>query len=255
MRWSRCTPRRPEEAGDVAAEAMVAAARTGGQRAAPVLVSWSGQATAGRQRQTMAQAGLAVFPTPEAAVRGALHLARDRRNRAAAAELPSREVLDLAPDRASVRRILEGVRAAYRPGADRGGGARRAGRLWRADRAGPPRRGPAGGRRCRRHAGLPRGAEDPQPRPAAQERGGRRRGRPVLRRRGAGRRRRRCSRGSGRSGRRRGSRASWCSARRRGRWSSALRLGDDAMFGPWIGFGQGGTAADLADDEAMTCRR
>jgi acetyltransferase len=29
-----------------------------------------------------------------------------------------------------------------------------------------------------------------------------------------------------------------------------LRLGEDAMFGPWIGFGQGGTAADLARDEA-----
>ena len=29
-----------------------------------------------------------------------------------------------------------------------------------------------------------------------------------------------------------------------------LRLGEDAMFGPWIGFGQGGTAADLAADEA-----
>jgi acetyltransferase len=30
-----------------------------------------------------------------------------------------------------------------------------------------------------------------------------------------------------------------------------LRLGDDPMFGPWIGFGQGGTAADLAQDEAF----
>jgi acetyltransferase len=29
-----------------------------------------------------------------------------------------------------------------------------------------------------------------------------------------------------------------------------LRLGDDPMFGPWIGFGQGGTAADIAGDEA-----
>ena len=29
-----------------------------------------------------------------------------------------------------------------------------------------------------------------------------------------------------------------------------LRLGDDPMFGPWIGFGQGGTAADIAEDEA-----
>lgn len=30
-----------------------------------------------------------------------------------------------------------------------------------------------------------------------------------------------------------------------------IRLDDDPMFGPWIGFGQGGTAADLADDEAI----
>jgi acetyltransferase len=29
-----------------------------------------------------------------------------------------------------------------------------------------------------------------------------------------------------------------------------LRLGDDPMFGPWIGFGQGGTTADLLEDEA-----
>jgi acetyltransferase len=29
-----------------------------------------------------------------------------------------------------------------------------------------------------------------------------------------------------------------------------LRLGEEVMFGPWIGFGQGGTAADLAEDEA-----
>jgi acetyltransferase len=30
-----------------------------------------------------------------------------------------------------------------------------------------------------------------------------------------------------------------------------LRLGEDAMFGPWIGFGAGGTAADLLADEAF----
>ena len=30
-----------------------------------------------------------------------------------------------------------------------------------------------------------------------------------------------------------------------------LRLGDDAMFGPFIGFGLGGTAADLLGDEAF----
>jgi acetyltransferase len=105
----------PFGAGDIAAEAMVAACQAGaGRRAAPVLVGWSGQATAERQRQVLARAGLAVFPTPEAAVRGALHLAQDRRNRAAAAELPPRQVLELAPDRAVVRRILADARAAGR---------------------------------------------------------------------------------------------------------------------------------------------
>ncbi|MBY0335053.1 MAG: GNAT family N-acetyltransferase, partial [Acetobacteraceae bacterium] len=37
----------------------------------------------------------------------------------------------------------------------------------------------------------------------------------------------------------------------RGALELRVRAGDDAMFGPWIGFGQGGTAADLAEDEAF----
>jgi acetyltransferase len=37
----------------------------------------------------------------------------------------------------------------------------------------------------------------------------------------------------------------------RGMMELRLRLGDDAMFGPWIGFGQGGTTADIARDEAL----
>jgi acetyltransferase len=80
-------------------------------RAAPVLVCWAGQATAGAQRHAMANAGLAVFDTPEAAVRGALHLWHDRQNRVAAAELPGRQVLALAPDRAAVAALLASVRA------------------------------------------------------------------------------------------------------------------------------------------------
>ena len=101
-------------AAEVATEAMIAAARTGTGRAAPVLVSWAGQTTAGRQRSRMAEAGLAVFATPEAAARGAIHLAADRRNRAAAVELPAREVLEVAPDRAVVRGILAAARSAGR---------------------------------------------------------------------------------------------------------------------------------------------
>ncbi len=80
-------------------------------RAAPVLVCWAGQATAGPQRAALARAGLAVFATPEAAVRGALHLWHDRRNRAAAAELPGRQVLALTPDRDAVAALFARVRA------------------------------------------------------------------------------------------------------------------------------------------------
>lgn len=89
--------------------ALSAAARA--TRRAPVLVCWAGQQTAGAQRAALAAAGLAVFPTPEAAVRGALHLLHDRQNRAAAAELPGRQVLALRPDRASVTALFARVRA------------------------------------------------------------------------------------------------------------------------------------------------
>ncbi|MCB4821092.1 bifunctional acetate--CoA ligase family protein/GNAT family N-acetyltransferase [Roseicella aerolata] len=239
----------PQEAGDVAAESMIAAARTGGQRAAPVLVSWAGQATAGRQRQAMAEAGLAVFPTPEGAVRGALQLARDRRNRAAAAELPSREVLEVAPDRRSVRRILESVRASFRRslteeealgvlaayGVPTVPGRRAAGPQEAADAAAmlgfpavlkilsPDLRhksevggvvlglGSAAAVKAEAEAML---ARIRAKRPEARIEG-------FLVQRQAAR-----------------------------ALELRMRLGDDPMFGPWIGFGQGGTAADLAEDEA-----
>ena len=80
-------------------------------RRAPILVCWAGQASAGPQRAALAKAGLAVFPTPEGAVRGALHLLHDRQNRAAAAELPGRQVLALRPDRAAVTALFARVRA------------------------------------------------------------------------------------------------------------------------------------------------
>jgi acetyltransferase len=97
-----------ENAETIAAGLAAAAKAT---RAAPVLVCWAGQATAGPQRAALARSGLAVFPTPEAAVRGALHLWQDRRNRQAAAELPGRQVLALSPDRAAVARLFTRLRA------------------------------------------------------------------------------------------------------------------------------------------------
>lgn len=97
-----------DENAETIAAALAAAAKA--TRAAPVLVCWSGQATAGPQREALAKSGVAAFPTPEAAVRGALHLWQDRRNRLAAAQLPGRDVLALAPDRDRVRALLARVR-------------------------------------------------------------------------------------------------------------------------------------------------
>jgi acetyltransferase len=99
----------PGENAETIAAGLAAAAKA--TRAAPVLVAWAGEATAGPQRAALARVGLAVFPTPEAAVRGALHLAQDRRNRRAAAELPGREVLALSPDRAAVAALFARVRS------------------------------------------------------------------------------------------------------------------------------------------------
>lgn len=105
----------PVQDQEVAASALAAAARA--TRGAPVLVGWLGQApAAAAARRRLALAGHAVFATPEAAVRGALHLATDRRNRAAAAELPPRDMLELAPDRAAVRAVIDALRAEGRLG-------------------------------------------------------------------------------------------------------------------------------------------
>ncbi|WP_343895869.1 bifunctional acetate--CoA ligase family protein/GNAT family N-acetyltransferase [Craurococcus roseus] len=242
----------PTPHGDdaAAAEAMVAAATAQRGRSAPVLVAWTGQETAAAQRRAMTAAGLAVFDTPEAAVRGALHLAQDRRNRAAAAELPPREVLDLKPDRASVRRILDGamidgrlaldeeeslaVLAAY--GLPTVPCRRAAGPAEAADAAAMLRFPVVlkvlspGLRHKSEVGGVVLGLNSARAvseaaeamldrlrtaRPDAPARGF------LVQRQAAGR-----------------------------ALELRLRLGDDPMFGPWIGFGQGGTTADIAGDEA-----
>ncbi len=82
----------------------------------PMLTCVLGETTGAGLRQRLAGAGLAVFASPEASVRAFGQLVAQRRARAAAVELPPRRVLRLAPDHASVRRILEGVRQAGRDG-------------------------------------------------------------------------------------------------------------------------------------------
>lgn len=81
---------------------------------APLLVCAMGETTGALRRAALVRGGLAVFATPEQAVRGFHHLVQDRRNRAAARELPPSTVLSHAPDRSPVRRMFSAARAAGR---------------------------------------------------------------------------------------------------------------------------------------------
>jgi acetyltransferase len=95
----------------VAVEAIVAASRA---IRVPLLVCAMGETTGAAHRRRLAEAGVAVFAAPEQAVRGFGHLVQNRRNRAAARELPSSAVLTLAPDRATVAALVGSVRGAGR---------------------------------------------------------------------------------------------------------------------------------------------
>ena len=77
----------------------------------PLLVCAMGETTGAAHRHGLAAAGVAVFATPEQAVRGFLHLVQDRRNRAAARELPPSAVLRIAPDQQAVRDAFARARA------------------------------------------------------------------------------------------------------------------------------------------------
>ena len=240
-------------ADDVAAEAMVAAAQAGpkqGRAAAPILVGWAGKALAGRQRGRLAEAGLAVFDSPEAAVRGALHLARDRANRLAAAELPSREVLELRPDRALVARLLARARADGRlalPEDEALEALAAYGLPVVPGRRTAPR--PEDAADAAALLGFPVVLKLLSPDlPFKSEVGGVRLGLegPAAVRGAAGAMLRRVAM------RRPEARLTGFLVQRQAARAQELRirLREDAMFGPWIGFGQGGTAADLAGDEA-----
>ncbi len=81
---------------------------------APLLVSVLGQTTGGARRHRLASQGVAVFATPEEAVGGFRDLLRHRDIRAAARELPPSAVLEVAPDRVAVARVIGQARDAGR---------------------------------------------------------------------------------------------------------------------------------------------
>ena len=96
----------PTGPGDAAAVEALAACRP--SLKVPLLACVLGETTGGAHRRRLAEAGLPVFATPESAVRAFALLVRQKRARAAAAELPARRVLELAPDLETVAGILAG---------------------------------------------------------------------------------------------------------------------------------------------------
>ena len=96
----------PTGVGDTAAVEALAACRP--SLRVPLLACVLGETTGGAHRRRLAEAGLPVFATPESAVRAFALLVRQKRARAAAAELPARRVLELAPDQAAVAGMLSG---------------------------------------------------------------------------------------------------------------------------------------------------
>jgi acetyltransferase len=102
----------PSGPADQATVAALAAGRAGMR--VPLLVCAMGETTGAAHRRSLVEAGLPVFATPEQAVRGFLHLVQDRRNRAAARELPPGTVLSVAPERDTVRRVFAAMRQAGR---------------------------------------------------------------------------------------------------------------------------------------------
>ncbi len=101
-------PTGPADAAGVEALAVVPRTRV------PLLVCAMGETTGAAHRRRLAAAGIPVFATPEQAVAGFHHLLRLRRARAAAAELPPSDVLELAPDRPAVQHVVAAARAADR---------------------------------------------------------------------------------------------------------------------------------------------
>ena len=239
----------PHGDGAAEAEAMIAAA----SRAARADRSRPGRldrtADGGAATRAMARAGLAVFATPESAVRGALHLAQDRRNRAAAAELPARDVLDLEPDRARVRGIFDRVRADRRLALDDEEALAVLSAYGLPTVPGRRAAGPAEAADAAAMLRFPVVLKilSPDLQHKSEVGGvvlGLRSARAVRQTAEAMLERVRTLRPDAKTSgflvQRQAIRA----------LELRLRLGDDPMFGPWIGFGQGGTAADIAEDEA-----
>ena len=99
------------ETDRAAIDALIAAAKV---MKIPLLIAVMGEAGGAPHRFRLAEAGLACFDTPEAAIDGFRHLMRHRRNATAARELPASKVLQASPDTGAAQAAIAAARAAGR---------------------------------------------------------------------------------------------------------------------------------------------
>ncbi len=236
----------PEGDADVVAvEAIIACASTA---KLPVLVCVLGATTGAAHRRRLADAGVPVFPGSDLAVRGFLRLVQLRRNRAAARELPPSNVLELEPDRDLVRRLFSDQRATGRTDLDQDGAARV---LAAYDVPFVPMRSVRTGEDAAEAAeeiGFPAVLKLRRPESAGP---GRPPGGPLL----LGLADASAVRAAARDlvdAHPRAAERGFLVQRQVGRSRELLiQVRDDAMFGPTIRFGQGGSAADVLNDIAF----
>lgn len=104
----------PSGVADAAGVAALAACAPGMK--VPLLACVLGETTGAGHRRSLAAAGVPAFASPEQAMRGFGQLVEQRRAREAARELPPSTVLSLAPDHAAVRALFGAVRRDGRAG-------------------------------------------------------------------------------------------------------------------------------------------
>jgi len=96
---------------EAAARAIIDIAR---QADRPILTSWLGGEAAGRARRLFDEANVPTYDTPESATRAFLHLVRYRRNQEILAQVPPSAPTDFTPRPASAKAVIEAALLAGR---------------------------------------------------------------------------------------------------------------------------------------------
>lgn len=102
-------PSAHENSGDIAGELITAAGRSGKRR---LLAAWAGEASVAGARKLLAEAGIASYDTPGAAVKAFVHLVNHRRNRDMLMQTPPLLPEDTRPEVETARQVINACRSA-----------------------------------------------------------------------------------------------------------------------------------------------